>query len=46
VAVSADGEFTKTVQLVQPGWDFIEIRAADAWGNEATQRERVFVENV
>lgn len=46
VTVAADGGFTKTVQLVQTGWDFIEVRAADPWGNEVTKRERVFVENI
>ena len=46
VAVEANGSFTKTTQLAQQGWDFIEVRAADAWGNEATRRQRVFVENL
>ena len=46
VTVAADGGFTKTVQLVQTGWDFIEVRAEDPWGNEVTKRERVFVESI
>lgn len=45
VKVAADGSFTKTVQLEKEGWSFIEIRARDSWGNEATRRHRVFVEN-
>jgi hypothetical protein len=46
VAVEADGAFTKTIQLAQQGWSFIETRASDAWGNEATRRNRVFVESL
>jgi hypothetical protein len=43
VVVEADGTFTKTIQLVQTGWDFIEARATDASGNEARARRRVYV---
>ncbi|HVS02144.1 MAG TPA: hypothetical protein VMT16_05180 [Thermoanaerobaculia bacterium] len=46
VAVQADGSFTKTIQLAQAGWAFIEARATDAWGNESTRRARVFVESL
>ena len=46
VTVEADGTFTKTIQLVQSGWAFLEIRAVDAAGNEATRRNRVFVESL
>ncbi|HWM92922.1 MAG TPA: FecR domain-containing protein [Thermoanaerobaculia bacterium] len=45
VKVAADGSFTKTVQLEKEGWSFIEIRARDSWGNQASRRHRVFVEN-
>ncbi len=45
VKASADGTFTKTVQLSKEGWSFIEIKARDNWGNETTRRHRVFVEN-
>jgi hypothetical protein len=45
-AVDAEGSFTKTIQLGQQGWSFIETRAADAWGNEAARRNRVFVESL
>lgn len=44
VKVAADGSFTKTIQLNKQGWSFIEIRARDAWGNETTRRQRVFVD--
>lgn len=46
VPVDAEGSFTKTIQLGQQGWSFIETRAADARGNEATRRKRVFVESL
>ena len=42
--VAADGSFTKTIQLNQEGWSFIEVRARDAWGNQVARRQRVFVE--
>jgi Glucodextranase, domain B/FecR protein len=44
VKVAADGSFTKTIQLNNEGWSFIEIRASDAWGHEITKRRRVFVD--
>lgn len=43
-SVAADGSFTKTIQLNQEGWSSIEVRARDAWGNQAARRQRVFVE--
>ena len=42
--VAADGSFTKTIQLNNEGWNFIEIRARDASGNETARRHRVFVD--
>jgi hypothetical protein len=45
VTVNADGAFTKTIQLVGEGWSFIEVKARDAWGNEADRRRRVFIES-
>jgi hypothetical protein len=45
VALGADGSFTKTVQLNKEGWNIIEVRARNAWGNETVRRHRVFVEN-
>lgn len=46
VAVDVEGGFRKTVQLGREGWNVLEIRASDAWGNEATRRKRVFVESL
>jgi hypothetical protein len=45
VKTGVDGAFTKTVQLNKEGWNIIEVRARDAWGNETVRRHRVFVEN-
>jgi hypothetical protein len=45
VKSSVDGTFTKTVQLTKEGWNIIEVRARDAWGNPTVRRHRVFVEN-
>ncbi len=44
VKTGVDGTFTKPVQLNKEGWNIIEIRARDAWGNETVRRHRVFVE--
>jgi hypothetical protein len=46
VTVEADGAFTKTIQLAQSGWAFLEVKAVDAAGNQATHRARVFVESL
>ncbi len=45
VKTGIDGSFNKPVQLTKEGWNIIEIRARDAWGNETVRRNRVFVEN-
>jgi cbb3-type cytochrome oxidase subunit 3 len=45
VKTGVDGTFTKPVQLTKEGWNIIEVRARDAWGNESVRRHRVFVEN-
>lgn len=45
VKTGADGAFTKPVQLTTEGWNIIEVRARDVWGNETVRRQRVFVEN-
>jgi len=39
-----DGSFTKTVQMTQEGWGFIEVKAIDAWDNETTKRAQVFID--
>jgi hypothetical protein len=46
VTVGAEGNFTKTIQLLGEGWSFIEVKARDAWGNEADRRRRVFIETL
>lgn len=46
VTLEADGAFTKTVQLAQAGWAFLEVKAVDAAGNQASHRARVFVESL
>jgi hypothetical protein len=45
VKTGVDGSFNKPVQLTKEGWNIIEVRARDAWGNETVRRNRVFVEN-
>lgn len=45
VTLGADGSFTKAVQLNKEGWNIIEVRARNAWGNETVRRHRVFVES-
>lgn len=44
VNVDADGSFYKTLQLRQEGWANIEVEARDAWGNESTKKQRVYVD--
>jgi hypothetical protein len=46
VTVEADGAFTKTIQLSQSGWAFLDVKAVDASGNQANHRARVFVESL
>ena len=47
VAVQADGTFTKTIQLAASrAGAFLDVKAVDASGNEATRRARVFVESL
>ena len=46
VAVAADGAFTKTIQLANEGWTFVEIKARDGAGNETVRRRRVFLETL
>ncbi|MCL4838805.1 MAG: FecR domain-containing protein [Thermoanaerobaculia bacterium] len=46
VATAADGSFTKTVQLANEGWTFVEIKARDVAGNETVRRRRVFLETL
>ncbi|MEM7482960.1 MAG: FecR domain-containing protein [Acidobacteriota bacterium] len=46
ILVAADGSFTKTIQLANEGWSFIQVRARDAWGNETAKRKQVFIDPV
>ena len=46
VAVAANGTFTKTLQLASEGWSYLELKAMDSSGNEASLRHRVFVETL
>lgn len=46
VTVASDGTFTKTIQLGQQGWAFLDVVATDAAGNRAQDRSRVFVESL
>jgi hypothetical protein len=43
--VDADGTFTKTIQFTRDGWNSVEIRASDAWGNESSLTKPVLVES-
>ncbi len=44
VSLRRDGSFSKTVQMTQEGWGFVEIKAVDAWDNEAVRRVQVFID--
>ena len=46
VAVAANGTFTKTLLVGQRGLELPRARATDSSGNEATRRQRVFVETL
>lgn len=41
-ALGGDGRFTKTLQMVQEGFVFVEVVATDGRGNAARQERRVF----
>jgi len=44
--VGQGGAFTKTLQVSREGWSVLEIVAADASGNVATLRQRIFVDTL
>jgi hypothetical protein len=46
VNVGADGAFAKTLQINESGFNFVDVRATDAYGNEAKQRLRLYVEHL
>jgi hypothetical protein len=45
VKSAVDGTFTKPIQLTKEGWNIIEVKARDLWGNETVRKQRVFVES-
>ncbi|MDY7091897.1 MAG: hypothetical protein SX243_02900 [Acidobacteriota bacterium] len=45
VKVAANGTFTKTVQVHENGWSFVEVRSKDAYGNETVRPIRLYVDN-
>ena len=44
--VAADGAFTKTLQVYDEGWTFLDVRAKDAYGNETVRPVRVYVDSL
>jgi hypothetical protein len=44
--VGADGAFTKTLQVYDEGWTFLDVRAKDAYGNETVRPVRVYVDSL
>lgn len=46
VQVGADGSFKTTLQLYDEGWNFVEIRAKDTYGNETVRPLRLYVDSI
>ncbi len=44
--VNADGSFQSTLQLFDEGWNFVEIRAKDSYGNETVRPVRLYVDSI
>lgn len=44
--VGADGSFTKTLQVYEEGWTFLDVRAKDPYGNETVRPVRVYVDSL
>jgi hypothetical protein len=44
VSVQLDGSFSKTIQMTQAGFAFVEIVAVDAWDNPTEMKRRVFID--
>jgi len=40
--VQPDGSFSKTIQVSQEGFSFVEVEAVDERGNQASEQRRVF----
>jgi hypothetical protein len=45
VEVQPDGSFSKTIQVSQEGFSFVEVEAVDARGNQASEQRRVFFDS-
>jgi hypothetical protein len=45
-AVAANGTFSKTIELQNEGWNFVELIAVDASGNQMKRQQRVFLESL
>lgn len=43
--VQPDGSFSKTIQVSQEGFSFVEVEAVDARGNTASEQRRVFFDS-
>ena len=46
VTVMADGAFTKTLQIYEQGWNFVEVRAEDVYGNRTVRPLRLYVDSL
>jgi hypothetical protein len=44
--VAPDGAFTKTLQVYDEGWTFLDVRAKDPYGNETVRPVRVYVDSL
>ncbi|MDA8020988.1 MAG: hypothetical protein MPN21_26420 [Thermoanaerobaculia bacterium] len=43
--VLPDGSFSKTIQVSQEGFSFVEVQVVDARGNQASEQRRVFFDS-
>ena len=43
--VMPDGSFSKTLQVSQEGFSFVEVEAVDERGNRASEQRRVFFDS-
>lgn len=44
VAVALNGSFSKTIQMKQEGFAYVEVKAVDPWENAADLSRRVFID--
>lgn len=45
VEVQPDGSFSKTIQVSQEGFSFVDVEAVDERGNQASEQRRVFFDS-